>query len=91
LEDMSSTYQVAPFGHLRIKVRLQLPVAFRSFPRPSSSLRAKASPVRPYSLPILTQIRFCSNLGLFLRIISFTAFYLRIISQLLFVLIFIIT
>ena len=36
LGDRSSTCRVAPFGHLRIKVCLQLPVAFRSLPRPSS-------------------------------------------------------
>ena len=52
-KDKSSTCQVSPFRHLRINVRLQLPVAFRSFPRPSSPSRAKASPVRPYSLPYL--------------------------------------
>lgn len=28
--------RVAPFGHLRIYARLQLPAAFRSLPRPSS-------------------------------------------------------
>jgi hypothetical protein len=37
---MSSTWRVSPFGHLRINGRLHLPVAFRSLPRPSSSLRA---------------------------------------------------
>ena len=47
----SSTCQVSPFGHLRINGRLHLPVAFRSLPRPSSPLRAQASPVCPYSLP----------------------------------------
>ena len=49
----SSTSRVSPFRHLRINARLQLPVAFRSLPRLSSSLRAKASPIRPYSLPFL--------------------------------------
>ena len=48
----SSIQWVAPFGHLWINVRLQLPTAFRSLPRPSSPLRAKASPMRPYLLPI---------------------------------------
>jgi hypothetical protein len=43
----SSTGRVSPFGHLRIKGRLHLPAAFRSLPRPSSSLGAKASPMRP--------------------------------------------
>ena len=56
MHDRSSTCQVAPFGHLRIKVCLQLPAAFRSLPRPSSSLRAKASPVRPYLLPTLQHL-----------------------------------
>ena len=55
-KDKSSTCQVSPFRHLRINVRLQLPVAFRSFPRLSSPSRAKASPVRPYSLPYLYMI-----------------------------------
>ncbi len=43
--DMSSTYRVAPFGHLRINGYLHLPEAFRSLSRPSSPLRAKASSV----------------------------------------------
>lgn len=47
--DVSSTHQVAPFGHLRIIGRLHLPAAFRSLPRPSSPPGAKASPIRPYS------------------------------------------
>ena len=55
-DDRSSICRVAPFGHLRINARLQLPVAFRSLPRPSSSLRAKASTIRPYLLPILKLI-----------------------------------
>ena len=39
---------VAPFGNLRIKACLQLTVAYRSLPRPSSALSAKASTVCPY-------------------------------------------
>ena len=35
-----STARVAPFGHLRIEACLQLPAAFRSLPRPSSSTEA---------------------------------------------------
>ena len=38
---------VAPFGHLRIKACLPLPEAYRSLPRPSSPLCAKASTVNP--------------------------------------------
>ena len=37
---------VAPFGNLRIKSYLHFPAAYRSLSRPSSPLRAKASPVR---------------------------------------------
>ena len=45
--DMSSTYRVSPFGNQRINRYLLLPVAYRSLSRPSSPLRAKASPVCP--------------------------------------------
>src|SRR3954452_3215197 len=38
---------VAPFGHPRINDRSHLPAAFRSVPRPSSPLGAKASTERP--------------------------------------------
>ena len=41
---------VPTFGHLRIKVCLRLPVAFRSLPRPSSASNAKASTIRSFSL-----------------------------------------
>ena len=41
---------VAPFGNLRIKVCSQLPEAYRSVPRPSSPLDAKASVRSPYAL-----------------------------------------
>ena len=44
----SSMYWVAPFGYLRIKSYVPIPAAFRSLSRPSSPLRAKASPIRPY-------------------------------------------
>ena len=43
-----STWWVAPFGNLRIKGCLHLPEAYRSLPRPSSPLRAKASTIRSY-------------------------------------------
>ena len=42
--------QVFPFGYLRVSACLQLVVAFRSLPRPSSALSAKASSLRPYQL-----------------------------------------
>ena len=41
---------VAPFGNRRIYACLLLPDAYRSLPRPSSPVRAKASTVRPSSL-----------------------------------------
>ena len=40
--DRLLTCRIAPFGHPRIKARLQLPEAFRSLPRPSSAPSAKA-------------------------------------------------
>ena len=39
--------RVTPFGNPRVKARLQLPEAYRSLPRPSSPLCAKASTVHP--------------------------------------------
>ena len=45
---MPSACRVPPFGHPRIYGHLRLPAAFRSLSRPSSPLRAKASPVRPF-------------------------------------------
>ena len=44
--------RVFPFGDLRVSACLQLVVAFRSLPRPSSALSAKASTVCPYSLDL---------------------------------------
>ena len=38
---------VPPFGYLRITSCLRIPVAFRSYPRPSSPLSAKAFALRP--------------------------------------------
>ena len=48
--DWSSTSRVAPFGNLRIKAYLQLPVAYRSLSRPSSPSHAKASTIRSFLL-----------------------------------------
>ena len=44
------SHRVPPFGHPRIQACLQLPEDFRSLPRPSSPVCAKASTVRTYSL-----------------------------------------
>ncbi len=46
--------RVVPFGHPRVNGRLHLAVDFRSLPRPSSPPRAKASAMRPLSLPCIT-------------------------------------
>ena len=46
----SSIGKVSPFGNLRIKSYLLIPAAYRSLSRPSSPLRAKASPVYPFLL-----------------------------------------
>ncbi len=43
----SSTRRVAPFGYPRFSGCLLLPAAFRSLPRPSSAISAKASPRVP--------------------------------------------
>jgi hypothetical protein len=47
-EDAAGSQQrVSPFGNLRIKACSRLPEAYRSDPRPSSALCAKASTVSP--------------------------------------------
>ena len=51
--DWSSTSQVSPFGNHRINSYLLIPSAYRSLSRPSSPLRAKASPVCSYLLSSL--------------------------------------
>jgi hypothetical protein len=43
---------VSPFGYLRIRAYLRLPVAFRSLSRPSSTLGAMASTMRSNSLDL---------------------------------------
>ena len=47
-DDAASRHRVAPFGHLRINSYLPIPAAYRSLSRPSSPLRAKASPIHSY-------------------------------------------
>ncbi len=44
--------RVSPFRHLRISGRVPLPAAFRSLPRLSSALSAKASALRPFLLDL---------------------------------------
>ena len=47
LRDAGLPHRVSPFGNLRIKGCLHLPGAYRSLPRPSSPIDAKASTIRP--------------------------------------------
>ena len=47
---------VSPFGHLWIYACLQLPIASRSLPRPSSAPSAKASALRPYYLDLFWHV-----------------------------------
>ena len=54
----SSTSWVFPFGHLRITSNLPIPAAYRSLSRPSSPLRAKASPIRPSLFSSVSRISF---------------------------------
>ncbi len=62
---------VFPFGNQRIDACLQLPVAYRSKPRPSSPLSALASAVRPYILDHIIlkskSLSILRNIYLFLR------------------------
>jgi hypothetical protein len=48
---------VSPFGYPRIKGCSHLPTAFRSVPRPSSPLNAKASSECPFALDFLSLLR----------------------------------
>ena len=50
---------VVPFGNLRINSYLPIPAAYRSLSRPSSPLRAKASPIRPSLFSSVSRIFFC--------------------------------
>ena len=43
--------RIAPFGNPRIKDCMRLPADYRGLPRPSSPAIAKASIMRPNSLP----------------------------------------
>lgn len=68
--DHGSHDRVPPFGNQRINACLQLPVAYRSKPRPSSPVDAWASPVRSYLLDHITS-RISNNIQFsYIRIIS---------------------
>ena len=62
LGNTSSRYWVPPFGNPRINGYLRLPGAYRSLSRPSSPLRAQASPVRSY-LTFSSRVSNCLSLG----------------------------
>ena len=47
---------VSPFGNLRIYAHLQLPEAYRSLSRPSSTPDAKAFPLRSFMLDLRQRI-----------------------------------
>ncbi len=50
----STARRVFPFGDPRVKGRVPLTADYRSLPRPSSASCAKASAVRPYHLPSIS-------------------------------------
>ena len=65
-EDASGPrWRVSPFGYSRINACSRLPETFRSDPRPSSALGAKASTVSPCSF-----LRDTENTILFLSLVS---------------------
>ncbi len=74
--DYSSSSRVVPFGNLRIKSYLLIPVAYRSLSRPSSPLRAKASSIRPYLLSLFSYIERCINTQSLEPLIFIVSFYL---------------
>jgi hypothetical protein len=64
--------RVSPFGHPEITARVQLPQAYRSLPRPSSPLDAKASTVCLIAFDLTTSWgEYYSPLHLFLGVDSF--------------------
>ena len=68
--DRPSACRVSPFGHLRINSCLPIPADFRSLPRPSSPMEAKASSVRSYLLRLESFSRnlLRSKLPLFMKL-----------------------
>ena len=68
--DIPSVCRVSTFGHPRVEACLRLTVAFRSLPRPSSALGARASALCSCSLDFLLILR-----PFFKQIALFFAFY----------------
>jgi hypothetical protein len=74
LSTLSHGLQPCGFPHSDIygfNGRLHLPVAFRSLPRPSSSSRAKASPMRPYYASISLRLKYPIRSFLSLNYLAF--------------------
>ena len=72
--------RVSPFGYPWINTCLQFPMAFRSLPRPSSALDAKAFTLRSCSLDRITFVMFAfSFFFCFLKICSQLFFYSKIV------------
>ena len=74
--------RVAPFGYPRIYACLQLPVAFRRWPRPSSSPGTKASTVRPFYLDLFLRESFPLELPL-VKLFSFFSLLYAVFKELL--------
>ena len=79
-------YRVSPFGYPRIYACLQLPVAFRRWPRPSSPSGAKASTIRPFYLDLCERTffrlsEFFISLNVRFEALAFSLFPFRIISH----------
>ena len=71
--DTASLCQVVLFGNLRINSHVPIPVAYRSLSRPSSPLGAKASPIRPYLLPLMLSLHsIIDKCIVFMCLLSFT-------------------
>src|SRR6202000_698472 len=77
--DRSSNGQVSPFGNPRINSYLLIPGAYRSLSRPSSPLRAKASPVYPFLLSS-TIAAFCPARYVFFILVAVQFYLLWVVS-----------
>ena len=78
---VGSLQSVFRFGYLRVKGCVLLTVAFRSLPRPSSPVSAKASIVRPYLLDhiiIYTLTMYFIIFTTLLRVLSTHSFFWRL-------------
>ena len=72
--------RVSPFGNLRIKAHLRLPVAYRSLSRPSSAPDAKAFPLRSFQLDLsnhllILKVELCRQFNRIFEIVIVTHLY----------------